>query len=556
MSVTREFRRRDGVTVITESGAGDGPCFVLVHGIGMGHRYFTGLADALAHSGRVLALDLPGFGDAPEPEHPQSMPGSGEHLAALLEAEDAHDVVLVGHSMGTQIVSEAAARHPDRIAHVVLIAPTVNPRERSATMQALRLMQDESVLQPRVVALAVHSYLQAGPCWYFKKLGQMLEHRLEHTLPDVSQPTLVIRGEHDRIAPRGWAQQVARTLPRGRYVEVPDRGHETMVTAGDQVAKLIAAHARDEPVGIEIRTPAEPAPPSRISRALWWAGDYVYAAGRQLALFAPPWAIGRRRPPPRAWRTGSRELPEVVLLPGVYEHWTFLRPLGDALSAAGHRVSVVHGLGANRRGVAETSERLGRALARTQPSAAGRVLVAHSKGGLIGKHLLVASGAAAAAAIEAVTGGDPATAAASATAPAATAPTDVETDAATDAAPDAPAETAATAASSTEGPPLGVLGLVTVCTPFHGSRRAGYLVDPSVRALLPSDETIVMLGRETSVNGRIVSVFGRYDPHIPDGSMLEGATNVRVPVAGHFRILSAPETWRAVSDGVKLLTAR
>ena len=34
------------------------------------------------------------------------------------------------------------------------------------------------------------------------------------------------------------------------------------------------------------------------------------------------------------------DLAEVILLPGVYEHWTFLRPLGDALNAAGHRVEV------------------------------------------------------------------------------------------------------------------------------------------------------------------------------------------------------------------------
>ena len=548
MSVTREFRRGDGVAVITESGAA-GPCFVLVHGIGMGHRYWSGLADALARRGRVLALDLPGFGDAPESENALSMPGSGEYLAALLEAEDLHDVVLVGHSMGAQIVAEAAARHPERIGRVVLIAPTVNPRERSGRMQALRLLQDESMTKPKVVGLAVFTYLQAGPRWYFSKLAQMLDHRIEETLPDVAQPTLVIRGEDDRIAPRPWAQEVARLLPRGRYVEVPHRGHETMVTAGDQVAKLIEAHARDEPVGIEVRTPAEPDPPSLVARAVWWAGDYVYAAGRQLAILSPPWAIGRRRPAPRAWRTGSPELPEVVLLPGVYEHWTFLRPLGDALNAAGHRVSVVHGLGTNRRAIAETSERLGRALERRHPPSAGRVLVAHSKGGLIGKHLLVASGAAAAAAVEAAAGGDPAEAAASAPAPVGTAPSDATT---VDVATQLPPADSPTA----DAPPLGLLGLVTVCTPFRGSRLASLLVDPSIRALLPSDETIVMLGRETSVNGRIVSVFGRYDPHIPDGSMLEGATNVRVPASGHFRILGAPETWQAVLDGIALLTAR
>ncbi len=266
--------------------------------------------------------------------------------------------------------------------------------------------------------------------------------------------------------------------------------------------------------------------PPRIRRGLWWAADYLYAGRRQAAILKPPWSIGRRRPAPGSWHSGSPELPEIVLLPGVYEHWTFLKPLGDALSAAGHRVSVVHGLGINRQAVAETSDRLGRALAQKPAPPAGRVLVAHSKGGLIGKHLLVTSGAAAAAVVEAMSGGEPGDAAASAGAP-----------------------DAATADDS----PLGLRGVVAICTPFRGSRRARFLFDPSIRALMPQDETIVMLGRESSVNGRIVSIFGRYDPHIPDGSALEGATNVRVPGFGHFRLLGDPQTHRAAIDAVELL---
>jgi hypothetical protein len=274
---------------------------------------------------------------------------------------------------------------------------------------------------------------------------------------------------------------------------------------------------------------ADDAPaPSRFRRALWWAEDYLYAARRQAAILQLPWAIGRHRPTPERWEQGSDDLPEVVLLPGVYEHWTFMRPLGDALNKAGHRVSVVHGLGINRRDVAETAERLGRTLAETPAPAAGRVLVAHSKGGLIGKHLLVTSGAAAAAAFAALAGSEePGDAAASATAP--------------------------DAADTAGEPPLGVRGLVAVCTPFAGSRRARFMWDPSIRAFLPDNETIVMLGRETSVNGRIVSVFGRYDPHIPDGSALDGATNMRVPSFGHFFLLGAARTHRAVVDGIALL---
>ncbi|MRX43909.1 hypothetical protein GJR97_09245 [Agromyces sp. Q22] len=247
---------------------------------------------------------------------------------------------------------------------------------------------------------------------------------------------------------------------------------------------------------------SEPQELSALARGWWWARDYVYAGVRQLAIVVEGWM------PPARWRSGRGDLPEVLLLPGIYEHWSFLRPLGDALNGAGYRVRVVHGMGTNRRGIADTARRLGRAIERRRAPDAGRVIVAHSKGGLVAKQLLV-SGADAA--------GDP--------------------------------DGATPAANGANGV-LGVLGLVAVATPFAGSRMARLILDPSVRALLPSDETIVMLGRAASVNARIVSVFGRYDPHIPDGSMLDGATNIRVPVAGHFRILGAVETHRAVLEGV------
>ena len=64
-----------------------------------------------------------------------------------------------------------------------------------------------------------------------------------------------------------------------------------------------------------------------------------------------------------------------------------------------------------------------------------------------------------------------------------------------------------------------------------------------------------MLGNEHSVNGRIVSVFGRFDPHIPDGSALDGATNVLVPASGHFRVLGSRRTHAAVIDGVRMLSS-
>ncbi|WP_067871840.1 hypothetical protein [Agromyces aureus] len=265
--------------------------------------------------------------------------------------------------------------------------------------------------------------------------------------------------------------------------------------------------------------------PSIFTLVKWTLLDEVYAGWRQLALLG-----GTRRP--KAWRGGDESRPEVVLLPGVYEHWTFLRPLGDALSRGGHRVRVVRGLSMNRIRVSETAARAIAALAAEPTPPAGRVIVAHSKGGLVGKHVLIDqddAGAVAAATTAAVRAG--------------------RADAAGGTTGDGAAADAGAA------PDVGVLGVVAICTPFAGSRYARMFVNRTMRDLRPTDETIVRLGGSATVNARIVSVYGRFDPHVPEGSVLAGATNVQVDAVGHFRILKAPETAAAVLDGIALLAA-
>jgi pimeloyl-ACP methyl ester carboxylesterase len=86
MASTREFRNGEYAVVIRQSGIADGPDYVLVHGLGMAHEYWDGVAEVLEPTGTVYALDLPGFGEAPEPRKPLSMAESGELLAALLAA--------------------------------------------------------------------------------------------------------------------------------------------------------------------------------------------------------------------------------------------------------------------------------------------------------------------------------------------------------------------------------------------------------------------------------------------------------------------------------------
>ena len=239
---TREFRTRERVTIVAESGVHTGPSFILLHGIGMGRHYWGTLTEALGAHGRVYALDLPGFGDAPEPETPLTMAQEGDLIAELVERERIERPVLVGHSMGSQVAVEAAARHPELFESIVLISPTVNPDERRARTQALRLLQDLWGAQGRVFGIGLLYYAKAGPRWYFKKLGTMLQHEVEKTLPRVRANTLVVRGSEDKVCPRGWVDRIIAAIPTSRLVEIPGTGHEVMMTNGKTVASLITRH--------------------------------------------------------------------------------------------------------------------------------------------------------------------------------------------------------------------------------------------------------------------------------------------------------------------------
>ena len=93
--------------------------------------------------------------------------------------------------------------------------------------------------------------------------------------------------------------------------------------------------------------------------------------------------------------------------------------------------------------------------------------------------------------------------------------------------------------------------LVAIATPFGGSRYAKYMLDPTLRAFVPTHKTLRMLGANAEVNARIVSVYGEFDPNIPEGSELQGAANLSFAVRGHFRLLCDERVLAAVQAALR-----
>jgi pimeloyl-ACP methyl ester carboxylesterase len=96
--------------------------FVLIHGLGGSHLSWLQVAPGLSGLGRVVALDLPGFGRSPAAGRGTRVMDSRRSLARFLDRVASGQVILAGNSMGGLIAMTEAAVEPDRIAGLVLTA--------------------------------------------------------------------------------------------------------------------------------------------------------------------------------------------------------------------------------------------------------------------------------------------------------------------------------------------------------------------------------------------------------------------------------------------------
>lgn len=225
--------------------AADQQVFVLLHGIGVSHRYFARLHRELA-SGRqargavVYSFDLPGFGGTPRPGSQVSVGEYAAFVAAVLADAGVRSCVVVGHSMGAQFAVELALQQPGLVSRVVLMGPVVDPARRSAAWHSLALTKDALFSESPATNVVVFSdYFKTGLRWYLTQLPVMLGYPLETRVCGVAQPVLVLRGGRDPIARRPWCEFLVSQTQHGTFVDVLGRGHVVQDTAPEAVAQAI-----------------------------------------------------------------------------------------------------------------------------------------------------------------------------------------------------------------------------------------------------------------------------------------------------------------------------
>lgn len=225
-------------------GGDDGPTIVLVHGIGMSHRYFRRLSDALPTGARVLSVDMPGHGGLSRPHRDLDVREVGALLATLLRRAGIVDATLVGHSMGAQWVVEAAHASPELAGQIVLLGPVVDSRHRSIGAQARALVLDMCGETPVGNLVVLGDYLRCGIRWYAAQARHMVAYRLGERVSALAQPVVVVRGSADPVAGRSWCRSLAEAATHGSLHEIPGQRHNAHHSAPAAVSSVIVGALR------------------------------------------------------------------------------------------------------------------------------------------------------------------------------------------------------------------------------------------------------------------------------------------------------------------------
>ncbi len=256
-----ETLRTRGFGAISVLSAGTGPETILcVHGLGGTKASFLPTVNGLADDYRVVAMDLPGFGESDKPVGaPYDAAWFARSVFAAMDALGIERAHVAGNSMGGRVAIEAGLTDRDRIGGLLLLSPALawlRPRRWAPVIRALRpeLGLIQPAPRPIVEAMVRRLVPSANGGWSAAGVDEFLRSYLTRSgraafyaaarniyldephgddgfwtrLESLESDSLFVWGRHDMLVPIGFMKHVERALPRARHVEL-NCGHVPQV---------------------------------------------------------------------------------------------------------------------------------------------------------------------------------------------------------------------------------------------------------------------------------------------------------------------------------------
>ena len=245
---------------------GQGPTLLLIHGMFGDHLDWEPILQPLAEGHRVIAVDLPGFGESEKPDVEYTPEFFTNHLVQLLDDLGIAKATVIGNSFGGQIAMSLALAHPDRVERLVLI--TTGGLHEYSTQEidaALQRLSVENMLRftPDIHApLFGRLFFRPGTALqqrYIEKQNGKLKradygvytgiiHRcvrlslslcLLNRVGELRMPVLLVHGDKDPVVLLSWVQSAVHLFPDGELAILTDCGHVPQLEQPDKLLDLI-----------------------------------------------------------------------------------------------------------------------------------------------------------------------------------------------------------------------------------------------------------------------------------------------------------------------------
>ena len=231
---------------LVERGARDAEPLLFVHGWGVSSAAFGEFLDRLAEHYRVVAPDLPGFGRSRAAGGAVSYEAYADVLAGVLDDLGIARAHVAGLSMGGGIALTFAARHPQRVRALVLMAPAGCPEVSLARLAGNRMLEiAEQALSPAhahgraLVARTFAANLLRHPASLLATMRMVASCNILEAAGRVTAPTLLLWGARDRtISPR-LAPRFVERLPGATLHVMADSFHEMATVRPEDTAAII-----------------------------------------------------------------------------------------------------------------------------------------------------------------------------------------------------------------------------------------------------------------------------------------------------------------------------
>ena len=231
------------------------PAVVFLHGGELDHSVWILQSRYLAHHGyAVLAADLPGHGRSGGAPLAR-VEDLADWTVALLDAARVKDAALVGHSMGSLVALDCAARHPQRVRRVALVGTAFPMRVSAELLEATRARESEAHLMINHWSHSALAHYPSNPGPGFWVAGgnlRLMQRQKPGVLhadfaacdgyrdgleraAQVKCPALFLLGRLDAMTPARAGRDLARAVPGAAVKTLDDGGHNLMGEKPDEI---------------------------------------------------------------------------------------------------------------------------------------------------------------------------------------------------------------------------------------------------------------------------------------------------------------------------------